>query len=320
MRIRRFVYYAFLFSIPLGLLLIALGVVGAWGPLLMFLGFLFVFCYYIKKSNDSYPGVLPVSIIGYMLLLSVTSLVLFAKYFGLAFGDYPGLVVLPLLFLATVCLVATRPLQYKRLSITGMLFVLLSMPVIHITKGVSTQGYLPQMRYNSNTRSMEALMPGDMPWVFANREAELLTAEAIELYRKGFNRPALAKLQKADGLEPDNVRVLFEISAVYGGAGQYREAIGYLERASSLDPCNIYYLNNIGLYHYMLGEHRKSVEALNKALEINSADTNTNCTILAYAELADYERFCYHIGMCVKSGFNIGEGKFKKMVSKHCNR
>jgi predicted Zn-dependent protease len=98
-----------------------------------------------------------------------------------------------------------------------------------------------------------------------------LLAEARTLSGRGERDAALLVLARAEGLEPNDPRVPFEIGELLFDAGRFPEAIQAYRRTAALDTSRAQVFFKLGLAYRNAGDQQRAVYALEQALERTAA-------------------------------------------------
>jgi tetratricopeptide (TPR) repeat protein len=75
--------------------------------------------------------------------------------------------------------------------------------------------------------------------------------------------------------EPDNVKVLVNLSHCYIGQRKFDAALRTIKRALELDPENAFAYNNLGTYWFLKGDYNQAIQYYKKAFEIDSTDAQS---------------------------------------------
>jgi tetratricopeptide (TPR) repeat protein len=122
-----------------------------------------------------------------------------------------------------------------------------------------------------------------------NRADEARQDEVLELLNKGASllergegREAIAYLEEAHGLAPENVPLLINLGGAYILAGRHEDAISPLERARDREPKNAMIWTNLGAAY--LGnpvlatdeQQKRAIRAFERAIDLNPAAPNVH--------------------------------------------
>ena len=98
-------------------------------------------------------------------------------------------------------------------------------------------------------------------------------ALAAEQYYLGFEVDnAVASLERALALEPNNVRALMHASWLHGESGDPAQALAYNRRALELDPLSTIVVNAMGQIHYLQRDFQAALVEYRRALSLDPGD------------------------------------------------
>lgn len=131
----------------------------------------------LRKERDSIT-------IGYQTLTVGMSVVLFAKYWHLNFGDYPGYLLIPLFIVASLWYLIKQQARTRKLSLVSLLYLLLIMPMFGLECERGPLQYLPQgwHYYNNPFRRNEKWV-----WVtnFNHQQGKWIQQAAPNTFQNG---------------------------------------------------------------------------------------------------------------------------------------
>lgn len=96
----------------------------------------------------------------------------------------------------------------------------------------------------------------------------------VEAYNAGRYKEAAANWEHVAQLEPDDVRVLVNLGAVYHALGRDDDASSALQHALEIKP-NADVYNNLGTIRYYQGKYDLAAAAFEKTVALNANDYNS---------------------------------------------
>jgi len=124
----------------------------------------------VKKRNDKFN-------IALQLLIVLMSITIFSKYLFHTFSDYPGLMIVPLFIIVSLRYLIKGEIRYTKLTITSIIFLLLSIPLFGFKFYRLPRQYIPKEWYNRfDVKGGVAINP---PYGFKFKEAEQLSVKAF---------------------------------------------------------------------------------------------------------------------------------------------
>lgn len=259
-------YYFCLLLLPIGIFLRYQDVPG--GNTFYALGTLGILIYYIaslikdilRKRGNKYLFILK-------LLLILTAIVLFSKYLYHFFGDFIGLIIIPLFVFYTFFYFIKNKLILSKELFASILFFLLIIPLFFFSFYKSPRKFIPQDWYNAyNTESDIAI---ELPYSFETKQVEELH-NSTKFYKQFKNFEEVTKIYtKALELEPKNPRIYFELSESQVKENKWEQAILSITKAIELDSSFYGFYNNRGLIYYKLKQNELAKNDFLKAIKLN---------------------------------------------------
>lgn len=292
---------------------------GPFESLLFALGFLGLLMYFsartvkdlLLKRNNRFNILLQI----FMVLMSV---ILFSKYLYHSFGDYPGLLIIPLFVTTSVMYLIKGKATDGKLTISVVTYLILLIPLFGLDFYGAPRQYIPQDWYDEYEEDKQVEVV--MPYTYQFKETEELSIRAFELKKSNYLDSAILIYRQALKLEPRNPKLLFDMSDCYAEMNDLEMAIAILDTAILIDSSYIGFYNNRGLYHFKLKENDKAIVDFKKAILIDSTQYVSYTNIaLAYYNKRMFEESCEAIKKAEKLGIEIDNFKeLKRIKNKKC--
>lgn len=126
--------------------------------------------------------------------------------------------------------------------------------------------------------------------VFKSEKEQQLFKEAYEAIETGKPKRATQLLNKAIKMNPQNVRLYYEIGYAYIEGNDFLEAISYLEKGRAINPAYRYILNELKYAYAEMGDIQRLKDVINDLLQYYGEDP------LLYQELS----FAYYQNQLVE--------------------
>jgi tetratricopeptide (TPR) repeat protein len=143
---------------------------------------------------------------------------------------------------------------------------------------------------------------------------QLLFEYGLLLDRNGMGDQAIVKMEKVLELRPDHADALNFIGYTWAEKNvRLREALAYIQKAVALKPDNGYIIDSLGWVYYRLGDYARAVEELERALGLEPEDPHI------YDHLGDAYRGLNNIARALdryKKAFEMFEDEKKKSAVK----
>ncbi|PXY02569.1 hypothetical protein DF185_00300 [Marinifilum breve] len=249
-----------------------------------------------------------------LLIVTITP-VIFAKYLYHPFGDYLGLIIIPIFLVSSLINLVSKTSRYLKTSLTSILICILIIPLFDIDFNNDPRNYVPlnwYNRYNVN-KSHEI----DLSYHFSYKETETLSKQAFEAQKEKNYFKSIYLFKKAISIEPDNPTLHFGMSENYAYTNELEMAKNELDTAINLDNQNPVFYNNRGLLYYKLEENGNAIIDLKKAIELDSTQHIYYCNLALFLNAtSEYEEACKMIDKAEALGANIDEYKLLKRIRK----
>jgi tetratricopeptide (TPR) repeat protein len=307
---KRFISVLFYISIgllPIGMILRIQDFPG--GGFLFTFGFLGLLIYFVAHTiKDIVKNRINRFNLSLQILIVLMSLILFSKYMYYYFGDYPGLVIIPLFILVSLIYFFKSKIRNTKLTITSIAYLILVIPLFGLEFYKSPIQYIPQAWYNRY--SVEKGIPITMPYSFKYKETEELSIKAYDLYESKQYYEAIIVYEEARKIEPENPILLFGLSETYALINNLERAITLLDTAIMIDSAFPAFYNNRGLLYYKLKEHDKAVFDFKKAIQIDSTQYIYFANLaLVYYRQNLFDKSCESIKKAEQLGLEIETSK-----------
>lgn len=296
-----------IFDIPFGSIVFTAGLLGV---LVFFLVILIK--QLIKKQTDKFELFLEVLII-------LISPIFYSKYFYYYFGDYIGLIIIPLFLFMAIFYLMKKGLKDFKLTIVTILYLLLIIPMIGLDFNKSPRNYIPIEWYDRyNVQNIRTIV---LPDYFKYPETEDLNKKAVE-YKQAENYFfAIVLYKDAISIEPDNVKLHFDISDCYAKTNELELAVAHLDTAIMVDNSFSIFYNNRGLLFYKLKKSEKAISDYEKAIQLDPNQSIFYANLaLVYNYLEQYDKACENIKKAESLGEDISQIKtLNRIRKKKCN-
>jgi len=303
--------------IPIGLIIKVNDWIG--GGTLITLGLFGLSIYYmarttkdlIKNRNDKLNIIL-------QILLVLMSIILYTRYQFYRFGDYPGLIIVPSFILTSLLYLIKGKTRDIKLTITSIAYLLLSIPLFGLEFHKSPRQYIPQEWYNRfGTKNDVSVI---LPYRFENKVAEKLSVEAFDLRKSKQFSKAIDVYKQALIIEPNNPKLLFDISSCYSMINDLESAISVLDKAILIDSTFAGFYNNRGLNYYKLKADDKAIKDYQKAIQLDSTQWIffANIALVYYYE-NDFNNSCESIKTAERLGMDLSNvSELERIKRKKC--
>jgi tetratricopeptide (TPR) repeat protein len=290
-----------------------------FGNIIFTLGLLGVAVYFIARTikDIAFKRVDRFNIV-LQILLVLMSIILFSKYLYHSFGDYLGLLVIPLFIILSFFYIVKGKTLFNRQTIASITYLILSIPLFGLKFYNSPQQYIPQDWYDRY--NVESGVPVTLPYGFRYTETEQLSIKAFELCESKEYYEAVLVYEEACKLEPENPQLLFDLANTYAKANDLEKAIVSLDKAIKIDSTIAVFYSNRGLLYYKLMERDKAICDYQKAIQLDSSQMVFYANIaLAYYHENLYNKSCESIKKAEKLGFDVLKSKeLKRIKTSYC--
>ena len=315
-RINNILLYIFIGFILTGLVIRFFGNSG--GSPLASIGFLGMFVYYIIKTKKDLRNKVDRNILIIDALIVLMTLTLHSKYLFFQYLDYPSLIIVPFFIFISVLFLFIDRLREFKLSITIIFYLLLSIPLFGFDFHKSPRHYIPIEWYNRYDTEKDIKVNLPFGFKYIDTEELSIKAHALRESKKYFD--AIFLYRKALKLEPNNPKLLFDLSETYARVNDLETAISLLDTAIKVDSTYSGFYNNRGLLYYKLKQNDKAVEDYNRAITLDSTQSLFHANLaLAYYYMEKFDKACESIFKAEQLGLDITELKELKRIKKnHC--
>lgn len=190
----------------------------------------------------------------------------------------PGLGPFLILGIAVAWLFGKKPVYRDRMALCIVLLISTGITIFITYKQIAI------WRDSASLWTHEiTIYPDKVPSAYYNRGT---------FYEKTGNyNKALADLDKAITLKPDDFEAYNNRGNVYAHLGNYRQAIDEYNKVIEINPSYIDAYNSRGFTYYLLRNYQSAIENYNKAIKIDPEDSNAfNNRGLAYLSLGNQKR------------------------------
>ena len=302
--------------IPIGILLRLFDIVG--GNILLTLGFLGLFIFYVKRTIGAFQTKVSIKIIVLNILLVLMSFCLFTKYLYHIFGDYPTLVILPIFIISSLVYLITEKEKQTKLTIVTLLYLLLTIPLFGFEFNESPRHYIPQSWYDRYGEPKSYVK--SIPFEFELIETEELNEKGNKLKKQGLYSEAIKAYQKGRKLEPKNVSLLFELSEAYANINELETAIALMDTAISINPNYPEFYNNRGLFYYKISKDKEAIEDYEQGIKLDSTQWSFYANLaMVYYYQDSFKIACEKIKKAESLGLEITDFKLlREIKEEHC--
>ena len=247
------------------------------GNMFFVLGLLGLFIYYTAKTiKDIIKKRIILIHISLNILIILMSATLFTKYLYWGFGDYPGLLIIPLYIFTAIFYLTTAKSKDVKLTITSVLFLLLSVPLFGFKFHKSPIPYLPaKWTTNANTNERDIkkdVLINDTKLNIRNIECTKIYEQAISFCDRGDYKNAREFLLRCNDIEPNNATILNSLGICWKVLGNYDKAMQCYYNAIKVDSLQLEAYASAG---YALIEKHYFNEAI-QILKLGYSKSNEN--------------------------------------------
>lgn len=317
MRIINVLFYIFLSIIPIGIVLRIKDI--EEGNVLFGFGLIGIFIYFtasiIKRIKRKEVGRFDLFI---RLLILVIIPILFAKYLYHPFGDYLGLIIIPIFLVASLISLFSKTSKELKATSASILICILIIPLFDIDFNNDPRNYVPLNWYDRY--NVDKAYEINLSYCFHYREAEVLSNKAFKAQSNKDYFKSIDLFQKAISIEPDNQSLYFGMSENYALTNELELAKRELDIAVGLDDKNPAFYNNRGLLYYKLEDFGNAIIDLNKAIVLDSTQYIYYCNLALFLNAnEEYSEACKMIDKAEALGANINEHRLLKSIRKKHN-
>jgi tetratricopeptide (TPR) repeat protein len=102
---------------------------------------------------------------------------------------------------------------------------------------------------------------------------QLFFEYGLMLDKIGMEEQAMAKMMKVLELQPDHAEALNFVGYTWADKNiRLKEALEFIQKAVALKPDNGYIIDSLGWVYYRLGDYHKAIKELTRSLELESGD------------------------------------------------
>jgi tetratricopeptide (TPR) repeat protein len=252
----------------------------------------------------------------FIILMSV---IIFSKYLYFSFGDYPGLLIIPLFIIMSLIYLFKGKTRCSKLTVASITYLILTFSFFGIDFDGEPRQYIPKDWYNK--LDVSSIVYVILPYEFKYYETEQLNIKAFELRKTKHYYEAKIVYEEARKLEPKNLRLLFDLSDIYAKINNLEKAITLLDSAIMIDSSFAGFYNNRGLLFYKLKENDKAISDYLKAIHLDSTQSIFHANLaLVYYQNNLNDKSCKSIKKAKSLGFDIMKSKelirIKKKICK----
>ncbi len=261
-------------------------------------------------------------ILNFSIILLLMSLVLFSKYLFYNFGDYIGLVIIPLFIIYSIYYLLKIKNKEVSTIIVSIVFLVLTIPLFGYKYYESPVQYIPRT-WHINRMSDTENINYDTGFKYQYPETKEMHIEANKLSENNKIDDAINLYKEAQIKEPNNPFIYLGISGVYAHKNELEKAIKYLDTAIEINNNVLTFFNNRGLYYYKLNKDEKALENYNKSIEIDPTfcGSYANIALINYFS-GEFEKACMNLTKAENLGFELENMKnideLKRLKRKHC--
>jgi len=308
------IFYISLGLIPIGLILRFFNL-----PLAGFsfaLGLFSISVYYCAKIlRDVFKKTFNVRFFIIQITVICMSVVLFSKYLYWGFGDYFGLLIVPIFILVSLIYLIRIKKKNLKLTLIISIYLLLTIPLFGFEFYKSPIKYIPKAWYNRY--DVGGSIRIHLPFDFKTKDAEDLSIKAFALKKSNRFYEAIPVYLNALKIEPKNPRLYFDLSQCYAFANDLEQAIFSMDKAINLCDTFAPFYSNRGLLYYKLKQNQKAELDFKKAIKLDSTKSvyYYNLALTLYFQNR-YEESCGALDNAEKIGLNKEESMIREIKSK----
>ncbi len=313
--IKNFLFYLCIFLVPWG---IWNRTQDAGGSEALILGLLGLAIYFFARTiMDLIKERSSKMVLSFQVIIILMSVILFTRYLYWKFGDYPGLIIIPaFIIMAWFYLKTIRPLDTKLVTIT-ILYLILTIPLFALNFHKDPRRYFPKEWYNRYETSGSISIT--LPYEYQYQET-LQICEQARLFKNSRNYDDAVRLyREARKLEPQNPRILFELSCIYSNSNELETAISLLDTAIILDSNSAIFYSNRGLLNYKLKNNNLAILDYLNAIKIEPKRHyyHTNLALVYYYE-DEFEKACESISKSEELGYENLDNTIEFIKKRYC--
>ncbi len=258
----------------------------------------------------------------FSIILLLMSLVLFSKYLFYSFGDYIGIVIIPLFIIYFIFYILKFKNHETSTIVVSIVFLVLTIPLFGYKYYEFPVQYIPKNWYINRMSDTENVNY-NIGYEYLYSETEKMHIEAYKLFEKNKIYDAINLYKEAQINEPNNPFLYFGISEIYSHNNELEKAIKYLDTAIEIKKDVLAFYNNRGLYYYKLNNHEKAIENYNKSIELDSSYSGSyaNIALINYFD-GEFEKACINLRKAENLGFELENmikfDELRRLKRKHC--
>jgi len=289
------------------------------GASFLFIGTILTFAFFLLRLayNLSKKSLTKKTTILHILII-LMSVILHSKYFYHRFGDIPGLIIIPTFLGYTLFfLIKTKPKDKKAIVATIVYFIF-TIPLFGFEFDKAPRRFIPKEWYNRYDVSKGQSI--SLPYPFKHDSAKELYEQAHRFKDKGEYHEARKIYEKARVIEPDNPKILFDLSDCYARINQLEYAISLLDTAIIIDDSFAPFYINRGVLYYKLIKNTEAIQDYNRAIELDSTQSAAYANLaLVYYYEKRFDEACHSLQKAESLGFMVAEYRMlKKINEKYC--
>ncbi|HEX7845882.1 MAG TPA: tetratricopeptide repeat protein [Chitinophagaceae bacterium] len=316
--VKEILFFSLLGVMPIGLFL-KLKEVRASSELTLLgmLGAIGFFLFWTYKGLFNKPLSLK-NLLLYVLII-LTIITVFSKYFYHRFWDIPALIIVPAFIFYTIFLFLKKEIRDKKLVVTCIMLSILLIPLFINLNLLKEPGkYIPSywnpeydvIKYVNVKDPSEVNLP----------ETKTFLKKAFLFDKSQKYDSAIYFYKAARALEPNNTTILFYMSNSYAQLDNLSEAISLLDTAISIQNSFPAFFNNRGLYYYKLNQNDKAIENYHHAIDLDSTQPVFYCNLaLVQYYQNDLDKACDAIKKLDELKFDYSDqSEIIQIKTKHC--
>lgn len=315
--LKNIAFYSCLILLPIVQVLRAQDINGSNLLLLLLLGIFFIY-FAVQAAKEIINRKVSISSILINSLFLLSTVTLFAKYFGRTFWDYPSFLIIPSFIIFFIYFIRKKdePVRLKAVTSVYMLFMV---PLFLLIYGGALGDHVPSWWYKRY--QVGKASPVELPYSFEHVETENLSVQGFELRKQEKYEEAIPVYKQALQIEPTNPRLYFDLSTCYAYTNQLEKAISMLDTAIKLDSAFAPFYNNRGLLHYQLYQNELAIRDYKTAIALDSRDGTFYANLaLAQNDQGLESEACESVRKATELGTDVNSYDQLKRIKNYCHQ
>ncbi|MBC5774990.1 tetratricopeptide repeat protein [Pontibacter sp. KCTC 32443] len=310
-------FYSCLILLPIVQVLRAQDISGSNLLLLLLLSVLFIY-FAVQAAKEIIHRKVSISNVSIYTLLLLSTITLFAKYFGRTFWDYPSFLIIPSFIIFFIYFIRKKDEPVKLKAVTSV-YMLFMVPLFLLIYGGALGDHVPSWWYQRYQVGESSAV--ELPYSFEYAEAENLSVQGFELRKQEKYEEAILVYKHALQIEPKNPRLYFDLSTCYAYTNQLGKAVSMLNTAIKLDSAFAPFYNNRGLLHYQLYQNKLAIRDYKAAIALDSTEGTYYANLaLAQNDQGLISEACVSVQKATVLGTDVDNYDQLKKIINNCHQ